>query len=772
MDEANKLISNGTLSKAAWLKINAVMLVKRRQKIWSPEDPKDLEKITEGFRTLYNDIGDKKLGAQSKIPELLKEIVAVAAKASELLINLPPVQTPYSSALDLNGFSQRTLLQAIRGRNAYEDLVNYANIAQAAKESDDPDLFFHNISRVILFKKIDEVSTWKDLRPISILPAAIIILEKLTLPILKNAIKSGISITQYAARDGSDCNLAKLRMYFLNKKKGLTKALLIDIRKAFDSVKLELLQEKLRNLLHEDEAANTLIGLMIEVYKLIVLNINGNLVYPQNGLPQGSVWALFLFCYYIDDTLEQTKHSAPRIEIQAFVDDIIIQADSISNLQQAFNSLSNGLTLRNMIINPDKCELISEDETHFIQTTIPECPILAKTLVKYLGQTFDIEGNPTTVITQKMLGKIICILSSASSLTRRARTLIFQTYIRSKVAHLLPQISLAGTLPQTWKCLRNIIFRYILSAATLPRESAALFGLSYYDIIIKPLLRLIERDALVTADEEQTSFLIEACKPALLYWTTAEPNLKLEIKLKIADTIENKLWHSATQWDDIIRTQAVLRLFRNSSIPQNYHKLTGLKQPTLILYLSNAPRHIIHQRITQYHTTQNQTIKDTEYLAALNLLYTYVMITSATDQLIALDIAPPEDTDPATQIDYYTIREIRIQEILLSYHNLSDEKANQILANALTINTHLSENSANYIEHPDIETLLTNLQHSATQTDKSAWDRIETALLILEEALRLQRNNPPQKKGKVGRPPKASTQKKPTMTLHDFFGKK
>jgi hypothetical protein len=78
--------------------------------------------------------------------------------------------------------------------------------------------------------------------------------------------------------------------------------------------------------------------------------------------------------------------------------------------------------------------------------------------------------------------------------------------------------------------MRKIIFRHIIDEATLPRESAALFDCSYYDIIVKLMIKLIERDARITGEEAQTRFLIESARGAFSHWLIAEPNLTSEVK--------------------------------------------------------------------------------------------------------------------------------------------------------------------------------------------------------------------------------------------------
>ena len=64
----------------------------------------------------------------------------------------------------------------------------------------------------------------------------------------------------------------------------------------------------------------------------------------------------------------------------------------------------------------------------------------------------------------------------------------------SKINHLLPLISLNGYLEQSWKCIRKIIFRDILKAQTTPLESAITLGLGYYNIIIRPMMKIIDRE--------------------------------------------------------------------------------------------------------------------------------------------------------------------------------------------------------------------------------------------------------------------------------------
>ena len=119
---------------------------------------------------------------------------------------------------------------------------------------------------------------------------------------------------------------------------------------------------------------------------------------------------MFLFCFYISDILVTTKQENPNVELQAFVDDIVIQATSTTHIQKSFGQLTGILKGNNMIINPEKCELIAEDEDSEIIARDSDHIITPSPSAKYLGQHFDNNGDPKSTITQRNFGKIINIL--------------------------------------------------------------------------------------------------------------------------------------------------------------------------------------------------------------------------------------------------------------------------------------------------------------------------------------------------------------------------
>ena len=82
------------------------------------------------------------------------------------------------------------------------------------------------------------------------------------------------------------------------------------------------------------------------------------------------------------------------------------------------------------------------------------------------------------------------ILIRNYELTKTAKIKIFQIYVKSKINHIIPMITLTGGINALWKTIRKFIFNYLLEFNTMPRESASAFKLGFYEIIIKPIKKL------------------------------------------------------------------------------------------------------------------------------------------------------------------------------------------------------------------------------------------------------------------------------------------
>ena len=113
---------------------------------------------------------------------------------------------------------------------------------------------------------------------------------------------------------------------------------------------------------------------------------------------------------------------------------------------------------------------------------------------KYLDQSINSRGETNEIIKLEDIISIKKLINNTpSQLTLRARIKIFTTYIRSKFQHLLPLIAYSGQLEKTWNNIRKNIFYDTLKLNTLPKEAGALLNISFYNIVIKPLLKITEK---------------------------------------------------------------------------------------------------------------------------------------------------------------------------------------------------------------------------------------------------------------------------------------
>ena len=193
----------------------------------------------------------------------------------------------------------------------------------------------------------------------------------------------------------------------------------------------------------------------------------------------------------------------------------------------------------------------------------------------------------------------------------RSKIKLFNVYIKSKFAHLIPMIALTGNLELTWKNIRSTIFRELLERKTIPRETCTILGLSFYSIIIKPILKLLNKEH-IKADNDMINFYIEAMKNIFKTWLKVEPNNTEKIKQYIDELLTNNTLKSIDEFEEEIYNQAAIRLHRNKTIPEKVKNLSKANMPRLLELTSNAPQHlieeVIRQKIIDSEDIQEETI--------------------------------------------------------------------------------------------------------------------------------------------------------------------
>ena len=221
------------------------------------------------------------------------------------------------------------------------------------------------------------------------------VLEKIAKPLIQLIINEELNRNQFGFRPKSDCGLAKAMIFYKAKKYNYEKALLIDIQKAYDTVNLDILTdiiEKTFNNIGKKKILNN----FIKIYKGLILIINGTEINMSRGLPQGSALSPLFFNLYINGVLKQINENN-NTQSQAYADDMILQGNNIDDIQKQYKLAKLELNKIELKINPEKWELISNNQEDVIidkDEEGNEIRIKSVSQAKYLGQIIREDGTP------------------------------------------------------------------------------------------------------------------------------------------------------------------------------------------------------------------------------------------------------------------------------------------------------------------------------------------------------------------------------------------
>lgn len=203
-------------------------------------------------------------------------------------------------------------------------------------------------SYVIPIPKIKTVSEYNDFRPISILPA----FSKAVEVIIKSQIEKGIPLdslldtrqsgfrknfsTTSAVLDLTDQIRSNMDNHLIST------LILLDFKKAFDSVPHDILVDKLKTFFYfSSTACNFVFSYLTSRFQCVKLKRNFSSVLCLNkGVPQGSLLGPLLFSMYINDITKCTSFCQSRL----FADDFqLLHVGSYNTMNNNYTEIKHDL---------------------------------------------------------------------------------------------------------------------------------------------------------------------------------------------------------------------------------------------------------------------------------------------------------------------------------------------------------------------------------------------------------------------------------------------
>ena len=294
------------------------------------------------------------------------------------------------------------------------------------------------------FKKGDRTST-KNYRPISILPTASKIFERIMKSQLVSYFESYLSPYLCGFRKGFNTQKALLRLIEKWKmtldKSGYAAALLMDLSKAFDTINHELLIAKLNAYGFGKGALRTIWNYLSDRKQRTKINDSfsswSDLV---QGVPQGSVLGPILFNIYLNDLFYLIK----ECEICNFADDTTPYVCE-KDVSELFKKLENDTVLiiswfesNYMKLNTDKCHLlVSGNRYEHTFINVGNDKIWEDRCVKLLGVTIDNKLNFDNHVKNicSNAGRKLVLRRMVKFLSFDKKRLLLKTFVESQFAY-------------------------------------------------------------------------------------------------------------------------------------------------------------------------------------------------------------------------------------------------------------------------------------------------------------------------------------------------
>ena len=303
-------------------------------------------------------------------------------------------------------------------------------------------------------------SSASDFRPISLLPLASKILEKIVLASVKDSLINLYGRNQFGFRPGSSTLLAHITMHeFITRQLDLTTVhgvilITFDMKKAFDS----LSHECLLNTLSDGGLPRNFIlwtkSFLQSRKQKVILNgvLSSNTVSVTSGVPQGSVLAPYLFACHMGSL----KPKLPDTCMIKYADDVTLLCSFSSKdpvqtmIKTELQNMMTWCDSHGLCLNNDKTKVLvfkkPRIDSSYLDSIIPSpCSHL-----KILGVVFNDKLNwdsHVDAITKSASRRIHVLrqMKKIPSVTKKDLLLVYESYILSIIEYNAPLFTSLST---------------------------------------------------------------------------------------------------------------------------------------------------------------------------------------------------------------------------------------------------------------------------------------------------------------------------------------
>lgn len=280
-------------------------------------------------------------------------------------------------------------------------------------------------------------------RPISLLPILSKVCERAAHSQLVNFLDSNNIIYQMQSGNRKFHSTETSLLYFTDEllnnmdHRKMSVIVLLDMSKAFDSIRHDLMLRKLRNVGLSEIACTWFESYLTQRQQVVKIQDTLSSPLPLTvGVPQGSILGPVLFTLYVNDLFRVPKHCKPL----GYVDDTKIflgfpsnkLQDVISAVNEDLEEILSWCCRNSLLINPDKTKLLYVGVPQLMRTlpaTLPSATILGT------------EIKPVTVV--KDLGvHIDCHLNFNEHITKTVSDCMFKLTRVNRIKHLLDRSTL------------------------------------------------------------------------------------------------------------------------------------------------------------------------------------------------------------------------------------------------------------------------------------------------------------------------------------------